>query len=108
MPKKDYKRYEILKNDNGTTDMMPFVKLPNNPSDKYEYWNIDFSRMDRISQKYYGNPFYDFLILYANRIYLNEFDIPDGALIRIPFPLTKALSDYEAVLSRHKNNNPSK
>lgn len=107
MPKQDYKRYQILKNKDGTTDMMPFVTLPKNPSDKYEYWNAERSRMDRISQKYYGNPFYDFLILYANKIYLNEFDIPDGALIRIPFPLSKALSDYEAALQQYKTNNPS-
>jgi len=98
MPYQDYKRYEILKNSNGTTDAMPFINLPNNPSDKFEYWNTNFSRMDKISQKYYGTPFYDFLILYANRIYLNEFDIPDGALIRVPFPLSKVKADYEAAL----------
>jgi hypothetical protein len=40
--------------------------------------------------------FYDFLILYGNKIYLTEFDIPDGALIRIPFPLSKVKADYEA------------
>lgn len=103
MPKKDYNRYDILRNTDGTTDMMPFVVLPQNSSDKYEYWNTTTSRMDRISQKYYGNPFYDFLILYANKIYLNEFDIPDNALIRIPFPLQKALSDYNAALQNVKN-----
>lgn len=102
MPYQDYKRYEQLKNDNGTTDSMPFISLPENSSDKYEYWNLGFSRMDKIAKKYYGNPFYDFLILYANKIYLNEFDIPDGALIRIPFPLNKAKADYEAALSAFK------
>jgi len=102
MPHQDYDRYEILKNTNGTTDAMPFVNLPVNPSDKFEYWNTEFSRLDKLSQKYYGNPFYDFLILYANKIYLNEFDIPDGALIRIPFPLTKAKVDYEAALTAFK------
>jgi hypothetical protein len=102
MPYQDYNRYEILKNTDGTTDQMPFVNLPTNPSDKFEYWNTEFSRLDKISQKYYGNPFYDFLILYANKIYLNEFDIPDGALIRIPFPLVKAKADYEAALTAFK------
>lgn len=102
MPYQDYNRYEILKNTNGTTDQMPFINLPTNPSDKFEYWNTEYSRLDKISQKYYGNPFYDFLILYANKIYLNEFDIPDGALIRIPFPLIKAKADYEAALQAYK------
>lgn len=102
MPYPDYKRYELLKNEDGTTSSMPFVNIPQNLSDKFEYWNTNFSRLDKISQKYYGNPFYDFLILYANNIYVNEFDIPDGALIRIPFPLVKAKADYEAALTAFK------
>lgn len=102
MPYNDYKRYDILKNPDGTMDTMPFIDLPISPSDKYEYWNTETSRMDRISQKYYGNPFYDFLILYANNVYVNEFDIPDMTLIRIPFPLSKAKADYEAILIAYK------
>ena len=103
MPKPDYKRYSILKNTDGTTDMMPFVKIPERASDKYEYWNTEFSRMDKIAQKYYGNPFYDFLILYANPSFISEIDIPDGTLIRIPFPLAQARSDYESKLLEIKN-----
>lgn len=102
MPYLDYNRYAILENTDGTTDSMPFVTLPTNQSDKFEYWNGGFSRMDKLSQKYYGNPFYDFLILYANPEYISEFDIPDAALIRIPFPLSKAKADYEAFLSQYK------
>ena len=102
MPYIDYNRYSILKNTDGTTDWIPFVNLPTNPSDKYEYWNANFSRLDKLSQKYYGNPFYDFLILYANKIYVSEFDIPDNALIRIPFPLAKVKADYEAILTQYK------
>lgn len=103
MPYNDYDRYAILKNTDGTISPMPFVDLPVNASDKYEYWNTEYSRLDKLSNKFYGNPFYDFLILYANKIYLNEFDIPDGALLRIPFPLVKAKADYEAALKRFKN-----
>lgn len=102
MPYVDYNRYSILKNGDGSTDLMPFVNLPINQSDKYETWNTEFSRLDKLSQKYYGNPFYDFLILYANNIYVSEFDIPDGALIRIPFPLAKVKADYEAILTAFK------
>jgi hypothetical protein len=103
MPKQDYNRYAILKNTNGTTEPMPFVNLPSNPSDKYEQWNSAYNRMDKLAQKYYGNPFYDFLILYANPQFVNEFDIPDGTLIRIPFPLQKAKGDYEAALNKFRN-----
>ena len=102
MPYLDYNRYSILQNEDGTTDQMPFVNLPVNPSDKYENWNPEFSRLDKLAQKYYGNPFYDFLILYANPEYVSEFDIPDYALIRIPFPLAKVKADYEAILTKIK------
>lgn len=102
MSKIDYNRYTILKNNDGSVDLMPFVSLPVNSSDKYELWNSEFGRLDKLSMKYYGNPFYDFLILYANPEYLSEFDIPDNTLIRIPFPLNKAKSDYEAILSAYK------
>jgi hypothetical protein len=97
MPARDYNRYAILINSDGTTDMMPFVNLPFNASDKYETWNVEYSRLDKLSQKYYGNPFYDFLILYASGI-VSEFDINDGTLIRIPFPLQKVKADYENAL----------
>lgn len=103
MPHNDYNRYHALKNDNGTTDLMPFIKLPANLSDKHEYWNTVNSRMDKLSLKYYGNPFYDFLILYGNPEYVSEFDIPDGVLIRIPFPLGKAKADYEAIINQIRN-----
>ena len=102
MPYADYNRYAILANDNGTSEQMPFVTIPLNQSDKFEYWNTEFSRLDKLSQKYYGNPFYDFLILYANGEYVSEFDIPDGALIRIPFPFAKVKADYEAILTQFK------
>jgi len=81
---------------------MPFVNLPQNQSDKFENWNTSYSRLDKLSQKYYGNPFYDFFILYANG-YMSEFDIPDGQVIRIPFPLAKVKSDYEAALTAYRN-----
>jgi len=103
MAQQDYNRYAILKNDDGTINSMPFIQIPERSSDKYEYWNTTFSRMDKLAQKYYGNPFYDFLILYANPTFMSEFDIPDGTLIRIPFPLAQARSDYETKLSQIVN-----
>lgn len=103
MPYTDYSRYGQLKKGDGSTESMPFIKLPVNSTDKYEYWNTNYSRLDKISQKYYLNPFYDFLILYANPQYLTEFDIPDGALVRIPFPLSKVRNDYDIILKQILN-----
>ena len=94
--------YAILRNGDGTIDSMPFVELPINLSDKYIAWNKEINRYDKLALKYYGNPFYDFFILIANGEYLSEFDIPDEALIRIPFPLQKVKADYEAILTQYK------
>lgn len=98
--RKDYNRYEIFKNQDGTTDQLPYVPLVRNSSDKYETWKGGFSRLDKVAKRYYGNEFFDFLILWGNPQYLSEFDIEDGDLIRIPFPLEKAKSDYEVELKK--------
>lgn len=83
--------------------LMPLAKLPINQSDKYIFWNSMLNRYDKISQKYYNSPFYDYLLIYANTDYLSEFDIPDGTLIRIPFPLNKAKADYNAIVKNQNN-----
>lgn len=102
MPQFDYDRYQILKNNDGTIDMAPFVNIPVSSGDKYEEWREGFSRMDVMSQKYYNNPFYDFFIMYANPQFISEFDIPDGTVIRIPFPLDRVKLVYENSLSAQK------
>lgn len=94
-----YDRYAILKNSDGSVEQMPFINLPINSSDKYISWNSNYMRLDKFSQSYYGSPFYDFLILYGNPNFVSEWDIPDGTVIRIPFPLQKVKADYEAILN---------
>lgn len=102
MPQQDYDRYQILKNNDGSIDMPSYVDIPVSSADKYEAWKDGFSRMDILSQKYYNNPFYDFIILYANPQYISEFDIPDGTVIRIPFPLNRAILIFENTLTSIK------
>ena len=74
---------------------MPFIKIPKNKSDKYIEWNSNTNRLDILSEKYYGSPFYDFFILYANPEFLSEWDIPNNTIIRIPFPLDVVKTYYE-------------
>lgn len=97
----DYDRYQILKNNDGSIEMPPFVNIPVSSSDKYEAWREGFSRMDIISSDYYSSPMYDFLIMYANPQYISEFDIPDGTIIRIPFPLEKVKMIFENSLRKY-------
>lgn len=96
---RDYDRYELIRKSDGTMSQMPFVPIPNNTGDKYISWNNSQSRLDILSYRYYGSPFFDWLILYANPEYISEFDIPDGTIIRVPFPLNDAISNYQANLA---------
>jgi hypothetical protein len=102
MARRDYDRYEILKNTDGTIDMLPFVKISQCDSDLSEVWVRGRSRLDKLALRYYNNPFYDFFILYANPEYTDQFDIPDGTLIRIPFPIDRVKMEYETFLKIFK------
>lgn len=102
MARRDYDRYEIQKNTDGTIDVLPFVPISQSTSDLSEVWVLGRSRLDKIALKYYNNPFYDFFILYANPQYVDQFDIPDGALIRIPFPIDQVKQEYESYLRKYK------
>lgn len=48
-----------------------------------------------ISNTYYGDPNYDWLIMMANPEYGSmEFDIPDGTILRVPYPLKETIDNY--------------
>ncbi len=100
MAKIDYNRYSLMNNDGSTIKIVPLIKLPTNSGDKFVSWNVMSSRYEKLADKYYGNPFYDILISSGNTEYVSEYDIPDGALIRIPFPLAKAKNDYETMMQQ--------
>jgi hypothetical protein len=52
--------------------------------------------LDIISYNYYNDPNYGWLILMANPEYGSmEYNIPDGALLRIPYPLGETIEDYK-------------
>lgn len=52
------------------------------------------SRLDQISYRVYGDSQYWWVILAANG-YEIEFDIVDGEILRIPYPLTDAIKDIK-------------
>jgi phage tail protein X len=63
-------------------------------------------RMDMLSYKYYGDPDYGWLILQANpSIPSMEYLIQDGTVIRIPYPLSTAISRYEQSINEYNNEN---
>ena len=97
-----YDRYENFKN-NGKLKNLPFLPIPpKNTDQKVKYDST--KRLDIISDDYYGSPYFGWLILLANPEFGGlEFDIPDGTILRIPFPLEPSLQQYQTAVTRHKN-----
>ena len=89
-----YDRYASFRN-NGTVAMVPFIEIPIRDTDRYETYQVNKTRLDILSYEYYDDANYGWLIMQANPQYgANEFSIPDGAEIRIPYPLALAVDSY--------------
>ena len=96
-----YNRYsEFLIN--GEQTVVPYVNLPQKPSDQSYIYNVAKSRLDKVSQEFYNSPYFSWLILQANPQFLGlENNIYDGAVLTIPFPLIASLQDYKSSLENH-------
>lgn len=93
-----YNRFLI----NGSYDIVPSVEIYKKPSDYTEVYEAGKTRLDLLSYKYYGDANYDWLIMMANPEYGSmEFNIPDGAIIRIPFPLNTTIELYNKAIDRY-------
>lgn len=96
-----YDRYSRFRT-NGKVFIPPFVKIIEKNTDYFETYHKGVTRLDLISYDYYGSPDYDWLILMANpTLGSMEFEIPDGAIIRIPYPLATTLELYDKEIERH-------
>jgi hypothetical protein len=74
---------------------MPFITIPPKDSDKTVVYNSSRSRLDKLSQLYYNNPYHGWLILLANPQYGGvEENIPNREIIRIPFPFRDSIQQY--------------
>ena len=101
MARQTYNRYaDFLLN--GQQTIVPYIQLPNKSSDKRYIYKVGMSRMDKVSQQYYGTPTFGWLILMANPKYGGqEWNIPDGSILTIPYPLVTSLQDYKSQLNNH-------
>ena len=101
MAQQYYNRYSMFL-ENGQQSVVPYISLPAKPSDKQYIFRFGQSRLDKVSQQYYGTPFFGWLILQANPGFTGlESNIPDGAVLTIPFPLLTSLQDYKSTLDNH-------
>jgi hypothetical protein len=98
-----YNRYTKLSG-NGGMKLMPGIQIPEKATDKMIAWNKQLHRMDILSQKYYQTPTEGYLIMMANMQYgTDEFDIPDGALIRIPYPYKASLQSFIDEMNKYES-----
>ncbi len=97
-----YDRYENFRENGGVTPV-PGIIIPPVGSDKQVIYKAGKTRLDKLSQEYYGNPYSGWLIMLSNPQWGGmEFNIPDGTSIRIPFPFTNAAERYILGVQKHK------
>ena len=90
-----YDRYQSFRMD-GDIKKVPYIKIGYENSDLVITFDKSRMRLDMLSYKYYGDANYGWLLLLANpSLGSMEFEIPDGSLFRIPYPLSSALLRYE-------------
>jgi len=102
MAKQYYDRYQQFKS-NGKYKMIPFIKLEPKSTDKTVVYFSQRTRLDKLSQEYYGNPYHGWLILLANPKYGGvEESIPNNEIIRIPFPFKDSIEQYVSAVSTYE------
>ena len=100
-----YNRYQKF-NFNGKYTPLPSIKIEPKSSDKSVLYRQTQSRMDKLSQEYYGNPYHGWLIMLANPQYGGvEESIPNNEIIRIPFPFKDSLQQYISEVQKYQKLN---
>jgi hypothetical protein len=96
-----FDRYEAFRA-NGEVKPMPGIYLTPKQGDKQIVYHLGVTRLDKVSQTYYNNPFHGWLILAANPQYGGlEFNIPDGTVLTVPFPFDRSLEAYQNEVTKH-------
>lgn len=89
---------------NGKMRPLPNLKLDLLSSDKTVIYKLGKTRLDKLSDDYYNSPYCNWLIMLANPEYGGlEFNIPDQAIIRIPFPFESAIDRYITAINKYKS-----
>lgn len=95
-----YDRYKYFK-EGDNWKLVKFCEIAWGNEDILIKFDKSTMRMDSLSYRYYNDPNYGWLILQANpHLPSMEFNIQDGAQIRIPYPLTSAIKRYEESIQR--------
>ena len=96
-----FDRYQFFIEE-GNFKIVPGIELPIKGTDKYLNYKKGKTRLDKVSQDYYGTPVFGWLILQANPEYGGlEWNIPNNSLLTIPYPLISSLQDYKNGLDNY-------
>jgi hypothetical protein len=96
-----YNRYSDF-NINGENITVPYIKLPSKSTDKRVIYKVGRSRLDKVSQQYYESPYFGWLILQANpSVGGLEWNIKDGQVLIVPYPLVASLQVYKTAIDNH-------
>lgn len=95
MSRNYFDRYQYFVED-GKFRIVPGIEIPAKSTDKILQYKKGKTRLDKVSQDFYGTPIFGWLILQANPSAGSvEFEIPNNYILRIPFPLISSLQDYK-------------
>ena len=94
--------YKSLKVNDVLKDMPP-VKISNRKTDKYVPYKREFMRLDYLAGEVYLDETLWRLILWGNPEYFLEFDIPNNAIIRVPFPLNEVLAEVNNFIVNNRD-----
>jgi hypothetical protein len=97
-----YDRYKPFRVESGIEPVAGII-IPQSSTDKSVVYKKGQSRLDKISNDYYNNPYSGWMIMQANPQFGGlEFNIPDGASIRVPYPFTDVVSRYITQVTIYK------
>ena len=99
-----YNFYKFLI-ENGIRELadMPPITIIKRDTDKKIVYSKRLTRMDRIAGEIYQDETLGRIIMWANPEYEYEYDIPDGTIIRIPFPKREVLQEITTQINIKKN-----
>lgn len=95
-------RYSQFRNGNSIKPI-PGIIIPSKSTDLSYPYKQGLTRLDKLSNMFYNNPWSGWLIMAANPQYGGlEFNIPDMTSLTIPFPYEDAVSRYINEIKNHK------
>lgn len=80
---------------------MPPITIKKRKTDKFIIYDRGKVRLDYIAGQVYNDETLSKVIMWANPEYFIEFDIPNGTVIRVPYPLNDVLSEIVQQLVKY-------